>query len=280
VLRRILSACILAAVVATLTACGGGVKSTLDPVAEAASKSTSAGGVKVSIKATFSSGTQSGGMTAEGVFDEDAGELTFDLSGLMPGSTQAGALGEMRMIYVEEDGHTILYVGMPFLANVLPDGKTWIKADLDRAAKLMGLDLNQLLGQSTQNPADTLQLLRAAGTVEKAGADVIDGTPVTLYHATVDLVKAAQLKGVSQSTLDRLTAAGVSTQLPVDVWIGDDDGLVRQIRMAYETTANGQAASMLLTMTMSDWGTDVSVTTPSDDEVFDATELAAIAGKS
>ncbi len=256
------------------------MKSTLDPVAEAATKSTSAGGVRVSMKATFSSGAQSGGMTAEGVFDQDEGELTFDLSSLMPGSPQAAALGEMRMLYVKEDGHTILYVGMPFLASVLPDGKTWLKADVDRAAKLMGLDMNQLLGQSTQNPADTLALLRATGTVEKAGSDVIDGTPVTLYHATIDLVKAAALKGVPQSALDRLAAAGVSTQLPVDVWIGNDDGLVRQIRMAYDASSNGQPASMLLTMTMSDWGTDVSVDPPSDDQVFDATELATKFGTS
>jgi hypothetical protein len=31
---------------------------------------------------------------------------------------------------------------------------------------------------------------------------------------------------------------------------------------------------------MSDWGTDVSVETPSDDEVFDATELAKQLGTS
>lgn len=279
-LRRILFACVLAASVATLTACGGGVRSALDPVAEAASKSTNAGGVKVSMKVTFSSGSQAGTITAEGAFDEDAGELTFDLSSLGPGSPQAAALGEMKMIYVKEDGHTIVYVGMPFLASMLPDGKTWLKADVERLAKLTGLDPNQLLGSSTQNPADTLALLRATGTVEKAGADVIDGTAVTLYHATVDLVKAAELKGVSQSTLDRLSAAGVSTQLPVDVWIGDDDGLVRQIRMSYDAGQNGQQGSVLLTMTMTDWGTDVSVDAPPDDQVFDATELAATFGKS
>jgi hypothetical protein len=66
----------------------------------------------------------------------------------------------------------------------------------------------------------------------------------------------------------------------VDVWIGDDDGLVRQIRMSYDAGQNGQQGSVLLTMTMTDWGTDVSVDAPPDDQVFDATELAATFGKS
>jgi hypothetical protein len=281
VLRRAFLGCVVCAVVASLTACGGGgVQSTLDPVAEAATKSASAGGVKVTMKATFTSGTQSGGMTAEGFFDEDAGELTFDFSNLLAGAPQADAVEGMRVIYTKEDGHTILYVGMPNLTGVIPGGKNWIKADLDELAKMTGTDLGQLLGQPTQNPADTLNLLRSVGEVEEAGADVIDGTPVTLYHATVDLEKAAAEKGVADEMVQQLLAAGASTQIPVDVWIGDDDGLVRQMRMAYEAPNAAEPMSALITMTMSDWGMDISVETPSDDEVFDATEYASQFGTS
>jgi hypothetical protein len=278
--QRVLTGCLLAILVASLTACGGGVRSTLDPVAEAASKSSDAGGVKVSIEATFSAGGQSGGMTAYGVFDKDEGELVVDMSSLLQGTPQAGALGEMRMLYTKEDGHTIMYVAVPGFSTMLPGGKSWIKADLDQAAKLLGKDFSQTLGQSAQNPAEALELLRAVGQVEKAGSDVIDGTPVTLYHATIDLEKAATQKGVPEATVQRLRASGVNTLIPVDVWIGDDDGLIRKMQMAYETQAGGQSASAEITMTMSDWGTDVSVETPSDDEVFDATELAKQLGTS
>jgi hypothetical protein len=231
VLRKPLAACLVAVVVASLTACGGGVRNTLDPVAEAASKSADAGGVRVSMKATFTAGGQSGGLTAEGVFDKDEGELVFDFSDLLQGTPQAEAMSEMRMLYTKEDGHTILYVGLPELATMLPGGKSWLKADLDEAAKVLGQNFGGF-GQSTQNPADTLELLRAVGQVEKAGSDVIDGTPVTLYHAIIDLQKAAAEKGVPEATVQRLLDSGVNTRIPVDVWIGDDDGLVRQIKMA------------------------------------------------
>ena len=120
-LRRTLLAVAALALAASLTACGAGVKtsveSALDPVAAAADKSATAGGVKVSIKATFTTGTATGGITADGVFDEDKGELTVDLSNLAslaPGSgAQTGLDGKIKLIYLQEDGHTILYVNAP-----------------------------------------------------------------------------------------------------------------------------------------------------------------------
>jgi hypothetical protein len=277
--HRTLLALAVLAIVGSLTACGGGVKSTLDPVAAAADKSATAGGFKVSINATFTGGGQTGGMTAEGVFDQDEGELTLDMSNLMQGATGAGSNARMKMIYLQEDGHTILYVNAPFLSKVLPNAPTWIKADLDKTAKMLGLSANDLLGQSAQNPSDTLDMLRTAGKVEKAGTDVIDGTNVTLYHATIDLVKAAELKGLPKEKLQELTASGVPREIPVDVWIGDD-GLLRQLRMSFDATEGGQPVSMLMTMKLSDWGRDVSVEAPPADQVFDATELAANAGRS
>jgi hypothetical protein len=275
--RRSLLAVAVVASVASLTACGGGVQSTIDPVAEAASKSSDAGGVKVSMNATFSMGSVTGGLTAEGVFDKDAGDLTIDLSNIAPGTPQTPALGELHMLYTTENGHTVVYAGLPALEGVLPGGKTWIKADVDRLAQLAGVNLGQSLGQATQNPADVLELLRAAGTVEEAGHDTIDGTPATLYHATIDLQKAAEAKGVPDELVQRMLDSGITPQIPVDVWIGDD-GLLRQVRMEYDASSNGQPISLLLTMTLSDWGTDVTVEAPADEQVFDATELAGALG--
>ena len=66
-----------------------------------------------------------------------------------------------------------------------------------------------------------------------------------------------------------MTASGVSTQVPIDVWIGVDDGYVHRVRITYETTANAESVSGEMTITMSDWGTDVSIGKPDAGEVFD-----------
>ena len=65
------------------------------------------------------------------------------------------------------------------------------------------------------------------------------------------------------------------TLIPVEVWIGEDDDLPYKFQMAYDVTEGGATTSMTMTMTMTDWGSDISVEAPPADEVFDATALAA-----
>jgi hypothetical protein len=282
VVRRTLVALAALALAVGLAACGG-VATTLDPVADAASKSADAGSVRVSIDASFAAGGVSGAIAAKGVFDKDNGELTIDASDLLGQLNLPGApagLGEVKVLSVKEDGHSVVYVNVPALASVLPGGATWIKADVEKAASLAGSDFGQLLGLSGQGPAQTLELLRGAGTVVKVGSDSIDGANVTHYRATVDLKQALEQQGVPAATVQALIATGASTELPIDVWIGDGDGLVHRIQLAYDATVNGQRVSAQLSMTMSDWGTDVSIDVPADDQVFDATALAAKLGKS
>jgi hypothetical protein len=131
-----------------------------------------------------------------------------------------------------------------------------------------------------QNPAQSLDLLRAAGQVSQIGSDTIDGVAVTQYHATVDLNKALQLRGVSQAGIRRLLEFGAPTDIPIDVWIGKSDGLVRKLQMNYDLTQSGRPVSTLTTLNLSDWGTDVSVKAPPPDQVFDATDLVTGANKS
>jgi hypothetical protein len=278
--RRALLGLALAGLAVSLSACGGAA-SALDPVAEAATKSADAGGATVKIDMAFTIGAQKGAMTATGRFDRDEGELSFDLSKLFTGSgAPAAAGGPMRMIYRKEDGHSILYMSMPFLATMLPDGRTWVKTDLDRLAGVMGRDFGQLVGQSSQNPGDTLAMLRSVGDVEKVGTDTVDGVETTHYRATIDLAKAIEQKGVSKATVQRLRESGAPAKLPVEVWVGKDEGLPRKLEMAYDAKTQGSPVSTRMTMSFSEWGSDVSVDAPPDDEVFDATELAAKSGKS
>ncbi len=282
VLRRTFLALAAAALALGLVACGG-VAQTLDPVAAAAGKSADAGSVRVSIDASFTAEGVSGSIKADGVFDEDEGELTLDASDLLGQLNVPGGLGgngQVKLISTKEDGHSVIYVNVPSLASVLPGGMAWIKADVDKAASLAGGNLGQALGVSGQSPAQTLELLRGAGTVVQVGTDTIDGADVTHYRATVDLAQALEQRGIPAPTVQALIASGASTELPIDVWIGADDGLVHRIKIAYDATVNAQHVSAELTMTMSDWGTDVSIDVPPDDQVFDVTAFAAKLGKS
>jgi hypothetical protein len=277
VLRRAVLALSALALVVGLVACGG-VAQALDPVAAAAGKSADAGSVRVSIDASFSAGGVGGSITADGVFDQDEGELTLDATDLLKSLGAPG--GEVKVITTKQDSHTVVYVNLGTLASMVPGGKAWLKADVDEAASLAGGNYGQLLGLSGQSPAQTLDLLTGAGTVVEVGTETLDGAAVTHYRATVDLIKALEQRGVPPEAVAALKASGVSTELPIDVWIGVDDGYVHRVHFAYDTTAQGQAVSAELTMTMSDWGTDVSIDVPPDDQVFDVTAFAAQLRKS
>jgi hypothetical protein len=194
VLRRIALGLAAAALALGLVACGG-VASTLDPVAAAAERSADAGSVRVRIDASFSSAGVGGSIEAEGVFDEDEGEMTVDASNLVENLNAPSGLGglgafdgRLKLILAKEDGRQVVYLGMPALASLIPGGKSWIRADVEEAAKQTGGEFGKLLDLTNQSPAETLDLIGGAGAVVNAGTDTIDGDDVTHYRATVDLV--------------------------------------------------------------------------------------------
>jgi len=170
-----------------------------------------------------------------------------------------------------------VYVDAPFLSSRLPGGATWVKLDLTKAGTSIGGNLGQLTAPATQNPAQLLDVLRQIGQVDVVGTETIDGVSTTHYHGTIDLAKAAAKAGRgAQAALGALIAQGAPGEVPVDVWIGDD-GLVRQFKLSYGMTAGGTPLSLALTFGIGDYGTDVSVTPPPADQVFDVTAFAQLA---
>jgi hypothetical protein len=261
---------------AALAGCGG-TGSPDGAVAAAAVKTEHAGGVKVKLTVSFMvAGLSSGALTGTGTFDRDVGDMTIDLSDIMQLlPLPVGTGGGIREIYLHENGDPVVYMQIPFLAGQLPDGKSWVRLDLQQAGIPLGLDVSSVLGQSGSSPAQTLDLLRAAGTVQKVGPDDVGGVNVTRYHALVDLKKALKQKGVAAGAAQSVADAGAPTNYPVDVWIGNDDGLVHQLRLTESRRAAGRTVSSLTTMTLSGWGTPVSEQAPPADQVFDATALAS-----
>jgi hypothetical protein len=261
---------------AALTGCG--VSKVFDPVAAAATKTENAGGAKMTT--TISVAEPGAGKTftidAQGVFDKDQADMTMDLSSLLGGtglSLPAGS-GNVEMRYLQESGDPVMYMNIPFLATLLPNGKSWIKLDLEKAGKSLGVDFNELANESNQNPAQTLDLLRAAGTVDKVGSETVNGVATTHYSATVDLQKATARLGAAGAALAKKLAAAGITSVPVDVWIGDDDGLVHRMTMNESITRGGKSVTTAVTMNILSYGVGVTVIAPPADQVLDATTLA------
>lgn len=278
--RRWIAVSLLAVVVVAVLLVGLGRSKPADAVSAAAARSADAGGAKLAMTVAVSdSATQrSANVTASGVFDQSDADLTIDLSSLLGGSSLnlPSGLGSLELRYLQESGDPVVYVNIPFLGAMLPGGKTWIRADLEQTAKAAGFDLNQYLGQSNQSPGQLLDLLRATGSVQQVGTETLDGVATTHYTATIDLQKAAALQGQDlQSFVDRLTAAGAPTQIPLDVWIGNDDGLVHKLTVDEHL----KDATVDLTLDISDYGTPVSVTAPPSDQVVNLSDLLAKAGQ-
>ena len=97
------------------------------------------------------------------------------------------------------------------------------------------------------------------------------GESTTHYAGTIDLNKVAESAPADLAEqYKKLAELAPSPTVPMDVWIGDD-GYVRQVADFEQKLAAG--SSMTMEEELYDWGTDVNVTVPSDDEVVDLTQL-------
>ncbi|HZO96164.1 MAG TPA: hypothetical protein VFB42_02215 [Gaiellaceae bacterium] len=277
-MRRVATALVLAVLAGALAGCGGGVRETVDPVAAAATKSAQAGGVEMKLSMTIGTGAGSMTMEGHGAFERDRGKMELDLSSLLGRSGPPGlAGGSVKAVYLTESGDPVVYVDVPFLAGVLPGGKTWIRIDLERAGKSLGIDFDQLVG-SSQSPAQTLGLLRSSGHFTAVGGETVDGVETTHYRGSVDLAEVAKAGGVPARAVEKLSRLGAPTAMPFDVWV-DHSGLVRRIVERYERTVGGSSSSMEITIDLGNYGTEVEVSAPPSDEVFDVTELASKAAQ-
>jgi len=239
-------AVLLLVVPLALVACGGGKSSSsevkLSPTAyvkQAAHKSSSASSVHMKLTGSVGVSGQSVILNGAGDFKQHDGSFQLDFNaGGLSGSVNAVIQG------------TALYVRSPLFSDALPKGKTWLKLDLTKQAKAQGLDLTTL---AAQDPAQTLARLASLGDVKDLGTEKVGGVDATHYRGIVTKPVAGQKAG------------------PFDVWVGKDDGYVRRLQFA--TGAAGSATRSLITMDLSDFGKDVTVTVPSAAETADATTL-------
>jgi len=270
--RLLLPLVVLLALVAS--ACGGSGVSSTDgspssapaaaAVASAGQKSSDAGSARASFTATFT-GATSGTMTGEGEFSQREGHLTMDMSDLGGGAFGNGA-AELTF------SDLVYYMKLPQGAGLpLPPGKEWFKIDLKEIGQTQGLDLEQLTQLSQSDPSQALDFLRGASDdFHEVGTEDVRGESTTHYAGTIDLNKVAESAPADLAEqYKKLAELAPSPTVPMDVWIGDD-GYVQKLRFQQKLAAG---SSMTMEEELYDWGTDVNVTVPSDDEVVDLTQL-------
>lgn len=182
-------------------------------------------------------------MTASGL--KVSGEGFVDYSDEKPAislSMTNAALGEGRIEMRMVDG--VAYVSMPGLG----------------AGRFIEIDAEQLAGEAGVglDPREALEsFVDGVERVQLIGEDEVDGDDVRHYTLTVDSTKIDGAQQLPEG--ERLPQ-----DLAYDVWLDDDD---RIRRMSMDLGASGA-----LDMTMSDWGTPVTIKAPPAEEVIEMPE--------
>ncbi len=217
-------------------------------------------------------------MVSEGVFDFDAerGHMTMDMSELFTGLPDFDpADAAMEVI---NDG-MVMWMRAPLFTEMLGVPTPWLRMDLDELARQeAGVDLGELQQLSQQSdPTQFLAFLQGAtDDVTALGEEDVRGVTTVRYDATVDVRRVyedADLIRDREPFEAFIAELGVTT-MEVSVWI-DGDGLVRRQQFDLPMPDLPTGATATMTIELFDYGIDVDVTPPPDDQVTDLIELMA-----
>jgi hypothetical protein len=270
--RRGALAGIVVAVAMTAAACGGG-------------GSSDASGAAVSIKtlqaaASNSQAAESSRFTMDMTVDVSGEPVTITVDGVMAGDGKTGQLEVAMPIVgnIEErivDGVIYMNLGSFPGAPAELDGKQWVKLDLEQLKQQNGM-FGDLAGQAESNsPKQGLEYLQGlSGDVQDLGQEDVGGRPATHYRASIDYSKVLdELPDASTETRDALGKLGT---VPADVWIDDQDRVVKMHLTIDGGALGGGSGTAELTMELSDFGVPVDVQAPPEDQTVDFSSLGAV----
>ncbi|MFF9088866.1 hypothetical protein ACF1BE_21025 [Streptomyces sp. NPDC014991] len=152
-------------------------------------------------------------------------------------------------------------------------GKHWLRYSYDDLAKLGGASGSYMKDQiQNATPNQSVKMLLASGDVRKVGEETVSGAHTTHYSGKVNVAdlahKTSDLSAEQLSALKKqLTQAGVTTET-VDLWINDDNLLVKKTEKA--DTANG---AMTNTTFFSDYGVKVTAEAPPASDTKDFADI-------
>ncbi len=252
-MRRALALLLLAL---PLAACGGTATSDvtpLDPVAQAADKTTDVAGAHFRMSARIAGQGETLAFSGPGEIADHGKQMHMQLS-LPDSMLGAGGTGNTKLDVVSASNTYYLHGG-PF--EQIAPGK-WVK--------VKSTDPTFQLGQN--DPSQMLQYLRATSNVDEVGKDTVRGVDTTHYAARLQLDRVAdKVSPDAARALKQATKTLGTKEIPLDVWV-DGDGLVRRVRMDWHP----KGGSFVMALDLFDFG-DVHVDVPADSETVDLSNM-------
>ncbi len=263
----VLSLAIVAVVIAgVLVGLSGGSGSPAQSVLASAQNSAADKTADVQLSIDVN-GISSSAVTATGTgsidFSSGESQMTLQYSGL-PGLSGT----QLTEISTADT----LYVSVPGISTALP-GKSWVSEPISGSNSLT---------PGTTNPADILGMLESQGdTVQPLGPSTIGGDAVQGYQVSINPSSINQRLGQSQLPANIQKAVGNilgANGIHLDVYVGDANGLVREITLPLSTSAGGKSITARVTVDLTHYGTPVTITAPPPGEVATIQQWQAALG--
>lgn len=246
-----------------------------DPVSRAAYVSTQEAGMRftLSLQLARSNPSQSFTITGSGYAARGGhgASMTMNFSGI-PGATGFPSGGHgVQAVFL----YPTVYMRLPFLADKMPEGKSWIEVDMSKVVQATHGAIPQAFGIGQIDPTQFLQYLQAgSGEVRKLGTQQLYGTSTTHYQVKLQLPSVlsklpAQERTAARPLLEHIANGG---SIPFDVWV-DGKGRVRQLQISLQITGSMASGSALVTIGFTAYGPVPAVTLPPESEVVNLTGL-------
>jgi len=265
--HRILT--LAAGLLLVLAACGGddsngdgssGDRSPAEVLAAAGTATDEVGTARIASDQVTSAQGQEFTTTVEGIVDLATGDsdstLELAVPGQEPQSSQLLTVG------------SIAYIETSALPGAPTDAE-WISIDFESVGAQMGINLEAF----RQNGAAQLAYLSEVADVEEVGAETVRDAETTHYRFTTDIAALAE-SGPQElrASYEQLVEITGAKEIPTQVWIDGDDR-VRRIVTEVEIEQQGQQVTQQSTVEYYEFGVEVDVQAPPEEDTVDLTEL-------
>lgn len=185
-------------------------------------------------------------MNGEAVAGATPADSVMSATMSMPGAGES----EVRLVDAK------MYMSASMLGT--PAADQWLLIDLDGGDPFSDI-FADLMGDALTGTDMQAQLSEHSDLieVEEAGTTTLDGVDVTEYEITTDIAATAEIMGMDEALLAQMPDDEVTQSMFVD-----DDLLAREMRMDL-------AGQGTVTMRFYDYGADIVVESPPDDQVTD-----------
>ena len=270
-MRRIVSFVAVLLASSTPLACGAGDTAsdllTPEDVAAAAARTADIETYRASFEGTMEVGGTTVEMSGGGEFVAKGkhARMTMSYSG-------AGAGFEMEAVMI----WPVFYMRFPAeLGSQLPAGKEWVKFDMQKLGKELGIDLNDFMRQANQwDPVQVFAYLQKVADLETVGTEEIRGIETTHFRGAVDLHRVAEAYPELKDSIEAMIELTGDDPMPMEVWVSAD-GLMRRAKQTYVSMQSPGVppVDMMMQMEFYDFGVAVDVTEPPADKVIPLQQL-------